>query len=146
MADVVVRSPAGEVAVRVPQALASPGFFVNGAEVSVYRGNGAPVWDFAPGRSGEELVVFAGGLGAVSGEAAAGTPAPASPLAHALVVPTVRVDGRVAEVRFAGLTPGFIGLYQINFVVPAGTRAGRVPFVLEADGVSSPVASLPVAP
>ena len=146
MGEVVLRNERGQAAVRVTQTLASPGMFLSGTGPSVYHGNSLPVWDFAPARSGEEVVLFASGLGAVEPAVPAGSPAPFSPLARVVQVPTVRVDGRVAEVRFAGLTPGFVGLYQINFVVPAGTRSGRVPFFLEAGGVSSPVLTLAIAP
>ena len=39
--------------------------------------------------------------------------------------PTVMINAETADFSFAGLTPGAVGLYQINFVVPppaVGTR------------------------
>ena len=41
-------------------------------------------------------------------------PAPSEPLASALITPQVTVGGMPVEVQFAGLTPGEIGVYQIN--------------------------------
>lgn len=146
MAEVVLHSERGEARVKVPQSPASPASFLVGTDPSVYRGNGIRVWDFSPAHSGEELVVFANGLGAVEPELPAGSLAPSAPLAHTVLLPTVRIDGRAAVVRFAGLVPGFVGLYQVNFVVPAETRIGRVRLVIESAGVSSPVLTLPVAP
>ena len=90
--------------------------------------------------------MFASGLGAVEPEVATGSPAPFNPPAQAVLVPRVLVDGRPAEVRFAGLTPGFVGLYQVNFVVPAETRSGLVPLQIESGGVFSSEHSLAVGP
>jgi len=145
LADVVLRSRSGEAAVRIPRAAASPGITLAGTEANIFHGNNTRVWDFSPARYGEELVLFASGLGAVTPAVPTGSPTPASPAAPTDLLPTVRIGGQLAEVRFAGLTPGFIGLYQVNFIVPAGLL-GRVPVALEADGVSSNVVTLLVVP
>jgi uncharacterized protein (TIGR03437 family) len=51
------------------------------------------------------------------------------------------VGGANAEVLFAGLTPGSVGLAQVNLRIPAGTTpAGLVPLVVKAgDQVSNTV-------
>jgi uncharacterized protein (TIGR03437 family) len=36
----------------------------------------------------------------------------------------ITVNGTAATVQFSGLAPGFAGLYQVNFQIPAGTPAG----------------------
>ncbi len=38
---------------------------------------------------------------------------------------------------YAGLTPGYTGLYQINFTVPSGLAAGNQPLVLTVNGVAT---------
>ena len=44
-----------------------------------------------------------------------------------------------------GLTPGFVGLYQINARVPAGVAAGAaVPLLLTQSGVASNTVTLAV--
>ena len=37
---------------------------------------------------------------------------------------TARIGSSEAQVSFAGLTPGFVGLYQINAVIPAAVAPG----------------------
>ena len=41
-----------------------------------------------------------------------------------MTYPTATVGGVAAFVGFAGLAPGFIGLYQVNVQVPQGVAAG----------------------
>lgn len=39
---------------------------------------------------------------------------------------------------FAGLTPGYSGLYQVNVIVPSGTPVGnQVPVTISAGSASS---------
>jgi uncharacterized protein (TIGR03437 family) len=42
------------------------------------------------------------------------------------------------DVLYAGLSPGEAGLYQINFIVPAGIDAGNQPLVLTVNGIATP--------
>ena len=127
------------------RAEASPGIFLSGVEPNVFHTNRTRVWDFAPTRSGEELVVYASGLGPVDQQVSVGSPAPASPVVKAVNVPAVRVGGQLAEVRSATLTPGAVGIYQVSFVVPNGL-SGRVPLVLESGAVTSNSITIPVQP
>jgi len=101
-----------------------------------------------PAQRGQYIVIYANGLGAVdnpppSGEA---TPSPtaAQPLASTLVTPTVTIGGVAATVLFSGLTPGSIGLYQIDVVVPPNAPTGVQPVAIAQNGVSSQPANLPI--
>ena len=47
-----------------------------------------------------------------------GSLAPASPLSQEKLATTVTVGSSTAAVKFAGMTPGFAGLMQVNFIVP----------------------------
>jgi uncharacterized protein (TIGR03437 family) len=49
---------------------------------------------------------------------------------------TVKVSGVDATVNYVGLTPGSIGLYQANFVVPK-VAAGDHPLVIAIGGQDS---------
>jgi uncharacterized protein (TIGR03437 family) len=87
----------------------------------------------APVKPGDILQVYMTGLGRAStdgtgfgGILPTGTVAPASgsPLYQVVTPVTVRVGGVGAEVLFAGLTPGFAGLYQVNVRIPMAVRPG----------------------
>jgi adhesin/invasin len=54
----------------------------------------------------------------------AGVRSPASPPARALETPRLQIGGKDAVVVFAGLAPGFAGVYQVNAIVPAGLLPG----------------------
>jgi minor extracellular serine protease Vpr len=101
-----------------------------------------------PAQPGQYIVLYANGLGAVDHPPPSGevTPLPtaAQPLASTLVTPTVTIGGVAAQVLFSGLTPGSIGLYQIDVMVPANAPAGAQPVVIAQNGISSQPASLPV--
>jgi len=84
-----------------------------------------------PVQAGDVVVAYGTGLGDVSPAVASGLAAPVSPLSRTVVPVEGRVGGQVAPVLFAGLVPGFVGLYQVNVQIPSGVAAGSsVPFVL----------------
>ncbi len=87
--------------------------------------------------AGDRVVVYAVGLGAVTNPAPTGEPAPDSPLSRVVEMVTATIGGESAVVEFAGLTPRFHGLYQVNMVVPAGLAPGDYELVLLVDGVTS---------
>ena len=99
-----------------------------------------------PVRAGDAIVIYCAGLGAVNPAVQAGKPAPSQePLARTVSPARVMVGGRDAVVLFAGLAPGFVGLYQVNAVAPSGVAAGdAVPVVLTVDGQSSPPVTIAV--
>jgi uncharacterized protein (TIGR03437 family) len=58
---------------------------------------------------------------------------------------TVTIEGIQANVFFAGLAPGFAGLYQVNVIVPPGLKASSgAPLILSTAGQSSPAAPIAV--
>jgi len=51
---------------------------------------------------------------------------------------TVAIGNGPATVPFAGLAPGFVGLYQVNVQVPANSPIGdAVPLALSVAGVAA---------
>jgi uncharacterized protein (TIGR03437 family) len=81
--------------------------------------------DAHPAKPGEVLEMFGTGLGVTDPPVPAGQPAPANPQSIARVTPLVSINNADAQVLFAGLAPGFAGVYQVNFAVPAGVRTGH---------------------
>ena len=64
---------------------------------------------------------------------------------NANVVPTVTIGGVNAVVQYAGVAPGFVGLYQVNAVVPAGVAPNSaVQVVLTQKSVTSNTATIAV--
>lgn len=85
---------------------------------------------------GETVILYCTGLGDVNGSPVAGSAAPSSPLPGALQKVEVLMNGLAANVVYAGLTPGSVGLYQINFIVPGGV-GGDVPTTIRIGTATS---------
>ena len=91
-----------------------------------------------PATPGTFIDIFATGLGPVTNQPASGAPAPANPLARTTATVTVTIGGVTATPSFAGLAPGWVGLYQVNVQVPANAPVGdAVPVALSVGGVAS---------
>lgn len=56
--------------------------------------------------------------------------------------PFVTIAGVSAQVLFSGLAPGYIGLYQVNVVVPQGIANGVVDLQVAAGGMQSPTTKI----
>lgn len=101
----------------------------------------------SPAKPGETIVFYLVGMGLTDTPVASGAASPANPLAHPLIAPTVMLNGVTApasSVVFAGLTPGVVGLYQIDFQVPASAPNGNLPLVISQSGSQSNTTILPV--
>lgn len=98
----------------------------------------------SPAKAGEILIVWATGIGNLSQLAATGAGSPGSPPAQAVDLPAVTVGGAATVVQFAGLTPGSVGLVQINIQLPPTLPAGTsLPLVVTfPGGAASPPVSL----
>jgi len=102
-----------------------------------------------PAKPGMIILVYLSGLGAVEPASPAGiSPGDGSaghPLNHVVAPVGVEVNGRAAEVLYAGLVAGSPGLYQVNFRMPFDDVAGDVEIAVGAEdqqtqaGVSIPV-------
>ena len=91
--------------------------------------------NFTPAKAGQVLTAFGVGWGATTSSAPIGTIATA---AENLTSPyALTLGGTPVDVAYAGLSPAYAGLYQINFTVPSGLSAGNQPLVLTVNGVST---------
>lgn len=100
--------------------------------------NAMPGLTTVPVKHGQVLIIYATGLGPVNPTPATGDMAGAQ-LSNAVTMPTVMVGGVTAQVQFAGMSPSFVGVNQLNIVVPADAPTGsNVPLqIATSDGTSS---------
>jgi uncharacterized protein (TIGR03437 family) len=133
--------------VNIDMAPAQPSTFVaNGYALATVNRPGAGsflVSPSSPAMVGDSLVIYCAGLGVTNPLVADGTASSAAASTQDPV--TVTIGGQNAPVAYAGLTPGSVGLYQVNAVVPSGVTPGAtVPLTLTVAGQLSPVTNLAV--
>jgi uncharacterized protein (TIGR03437 family) len=142
VATVIVKngtSISNAAAVYVPAA-ATPGIsvFGNNRAVVVNSDNVTVNNANTPAAVGDEVVVYFTGGGPVnaSGKLVTGAPAPSGQSPVSGANPTITVGGMNASIKYIGLTPGSIGLYQANFIVPQLAK-GTYPVVITIAGQAS---------
>jgi uncharacterized protein (TIGR03437 family) len=134
--------------VAVNIAPAQPAIFRDGSTapnqgiIIVVRGQGSSQTQFeakpgTPAQVGDVIVLYCAGLGSVNPAipdgSAAGTPVPATSNGVQLTI-----GNQTASTLFSGLAPGFVGLYQVNAVVPTGVPSGdAVPVTISVAGQTS---------
>ena len=91
---------------------------------------------FTPAHDGQILTAFGVGWGATNSTDPIGTLASAAASLNGNY--SLTLGGQPAQVSYAGLTPGFAGLYQVNFKVTPGLAAGNQLLVLTVNGVPTP--------
>jgi uncharacterized protein (TIGR03437 family) len=100
--------------------------------------------DARPAHRGDNLVLYAIGLGATDPPVGTGQPAPSDSPASLVVAPAVSFGSGPTAAQampsFAGLVPGAAGLYRINVTIPDSAPRGIVPVSLGfTDGISNVV-------
>jgi uncharacterized protein (TIGR03437 family) len=126
---------------------ATPGIAANpDGTLIAQHGDGSLVTQASPAMAGEYLVAYLAGLGDTTVPVASGTASPLSPLAQPTVTPTLTINGMQYPIYFAGLTPGLVGLYQMNFQVPTGLPAGDITIAVTQNDQSSNLTVLPYQP
>jgi uncharacterized protein (TIGR03437 family) len=125
---------------------AAPGLFFQGSHAIVQNSDFSLNSSSDPAKVGDTILAYLTGAGAVSPAVADGQPAGSNPLS--LVTPTVTatIDSVAAQVSFAGLAPDFVGLWQVNVVVPAGLSQGDFPLIISVGGQASNAANVSVTP
>jgi uncharacterized protein (TIGR03437 family) len=77
-----------------------------------------------PVQAGDFIEIYCTGLGRTSNVGG---------LQAAVVTPTVFFGATPVRAVFAGLAPGFVGLYQVNVQVPAGLGPGLTPLLMSVN-------------
>jgi uncharacterized protein (TIGR03437 family) len=128
------------IAARAPRILSFPltvggqsyqyGIIVNAADGS-FPIPATPGLLSHPAKLGDTLTIYALGLGLTDQSVTDGAASPTSPLANA-PVSYITIGGgfyypvQDGTIQFAGLAPGFVGLYQINLTIPQDAPLGNL--------------------
>ena len=98
-----------------------------------------------PVKAGDTVIIYSIGLGPTSTAVATGAPAPSSPLPKLTTTPVVQFGSGLfgttsVTPSYSGLSPGSVGLYQVNVAIPAGLSSGLVNVTLVfPDSVSNTI-------
>jgi uncharacterized protein (TIGR03437 family) len=145
----VQRGSSTSATVTEPVAMYSPGIFMVDFNANVgaivHTVDYSVVTAANPAKPGDSLAIFATGLGPVNQTIVSGQAAPSvEPLARTTSMPTVTIGGVQVNPSYAGLAPGFVGLYQVNVVVPTGVNAGTASVQINSGGMNSNTAQMAV--
>jgi uncharacterized protein (TIGR03437 family) len=125
---------------------AAPGLFFDGSHAIVQNTDFSLNSSGNPAKIGDTIMAYLTGAGAVSPAVADGAPAASNPLSKVTSSVTATIGSQPAQVSFAGLAPDFVGLWQVNVVVPAGLTQGDFPLIVSVGGQSSNAANVSVTP
>ena len=122
---------------------ASPGLFTanqtGSGQAAVLNQDNTINTSSNPANQGSIIVLYGTGQGQVSPAIPDGTAAPSGTLSNTIAVPTsdqrtcltsqpsmcvTFANGTLGDIKFSGLAPGYIGLWQINVAVPTGLTPG----------------------
>jgi uncharacterized protein (TIGR03437 family) len=112
------------------------------SETGAYIGPPSLPFQTTPAKPGDLVTLFAIGLGPTKA-AASGPQAGLAPSGSASITLPIQMSlggAPVAgtDILYAGVTPGFVGLYQVNLQIPPGTPDGDLPVVATIGGIASP--------
>jgi adhesin/invasin len=143
--EIVASNASWSVSYQAQLATVSPGIFELNPDHqgAILHADYSLVTASHPAVSGEIVLIYATGLGPVSILQHDGTPASFSDLATTVTQPQIQMGGQFATLQWAGLAPGFVGLYQVNAVVPENL-SGNPSVVLSANGDASNPATMAV--
>jgi uncharacterized protein (TIGR03437 family) len=98
-----------------------------------------------PTHSGEVITLYGTGFGPVTPLPATGAPAGSSPVSTMDATPSVAINAHNATMLFGGLSPGSVGLYQFNVVVPDQAGIGNLTVFFNTGNLLNPnLVTIPV--
>jgi uncharacterized protein (TIGR03437 family) len=126
----------------------APGIFEINMGGTVYGAithvDGSLVTPGNPAGPGETVVVYATGVGPLDTPQATGYAAPGDRFVSTVSTPVVTIAGQAGAVYFSGLSPGYVGLYQINVTLPASLPSGTQQLVVTSNGIASNSVSIAI--
>lgn len=131
-----VASPWGTAEQTVEVHPVAPAIFTAGSGWAIVNPDGTLNSPARPARRGDAVVIYATGLGEVS---------PGGVLRPVKNGVSALVRTQALQVTYAGLAPGFTGVYQINCVIPVTIAPGlSAPVVLRQQSASSPAVEISI--
>ena len=108
--------------------------------------DGAAVSNSSPANAGEVIAISGIGMGPTVTVVPTGSVSPFTPIAFITTAVQITIAGKAqAALLFAGLAPGKVGVYQLNFVMPPDVTTGVQPINVAIGGVSSNILTLPTS-
>ena len=132
--------------VSVPAATAAPGLFTLSTGAAIVQN----FPDFSlndptnPIKAGGTIIAYLTGSGPVSPTVSDGAITPSDKLVSSTAAATAKIGDATAVVTFTGLTPGFVGLAQMNITVPASLTPGVYPLAITIDGQAANTGTIAV--
>jgi uncharacterized protein (TIGR03437 family) len=118
-------------AVMVSVLAAAPGLFSLSSGHAVVQNSDFTLNDPSnPAKAGSTIIAYLSGSGPVTPPVADGAAAPSGSLVSATSQSSATIGSSTAQVAFAGLAPGFVGLTQVNIVVPSDLPTGDYPLAI----------------
>ncbi len=147
--QLVLNAQAGPV-VTVTLAAASPALFeLDQQTVVATRPDGSVVTQDNPAHRGEWVILYATGLGTTVPPAGYGEIATSAAPLKSMATFQVLLDGVAVDpsrIPYAGLTPGFAGLYQVNLLLPDDVGPNPEVRLITGDPISPEGIHIPVQP
>jgi uncharacterized protein (TIGR03437 family) len=135
--------------------LTAVGAFTNNPEggigyAAALHPDNSVISESSPAQIGETVAVFLTGMGVVNPPVGDGEAAPIGTQSITTATPLVFLldssgNYTQATIAFSGLAPGYAGLYQINFMIPAGVVAGDTNLEIIGPDSDAFLGILPVA-
>lgn len=134
-------------AATVTAVLAAPAIFsLGGGIAAIENANGSINTPSNPAKEGSQISVYLTGSGPVNPPVSNAVASPGSPYATLTGNYSATIGPAVAQVQFAGLTPGTVGLTQFNIIVPEGLPASTYALTISIDGQTSNTVSVAITP
>lgn len=141
---VSVNGVAGNTA-SVAVVAAGPGLFTQSSGAAIVQNSDYSLNQTSnPAQAGSAIIAYLTGSGPVSKSIADGVASPSSTLISATSAVTATIGSQTAQVLFAGLAPGLVGVFQVNVMVPSGLAAGSYPLTITVANQASNAAPISV--
>jgi len=125
---------------------AAPGLFSSSSGQAIVQNSDYTLNGPAnPAKAGSTIIAYLSGSGTVAPAVADGAAAPSNTLVYLNSGSSATIGSSTAQVSFAGLAPGFVGLVQMNIVVPSSLPTGSYTLTVTIGSETSNPATINIA-